>query len=253
MSAVRALGGAALIGERAVRFVHFDEAGVSHPQHEPYLVVAGVIINADRDWKAVEVELSDLADRRIQSIDREGFIFHATELFSGGKNVPRERYDKESRWAILDELLSIPARFQLPISVGVAKRADIAKKYAGLIGNEVTQFSHGTAFVMCAAQVELFMRTHADGEVATFILEDNELSRTTLKGVHDWLRHPDTAKHERAESEYIPLTRIVETAFFAKKTDSSPLQLADACAFAVKRFMQGAPDGRHGTERLKIA
>lgn len=85
MSAVRALGGAALVGSKRVRFVHLDEAGIANPDHEPYVVVAGPVINADRDWKRIEEHLSGLADEFAPPGTREEFFFHATDLFSGGK------------------------------------------------------------------------------------------------------------------------------------------------------------------------
>jgi hypothetical protein len=38
------------------------------------------------------------------------------------------------------------------------------------------------------------------------------------------------------------MTRIVDTVHFASKRDCGPLQLADACAFIIKRKMAQKPD-----------
>jgi hypothetical protein len=34
-----------------MRFIHLDEAGTS--RHEPYVVVAGVVSHADKQWNAL--------------------------------------------------------------------------------------------------------------------------------------------------------------------------------------------------------
>ena len=113
-----ALGGAPLIGNRIVRMIYLDAAGLSNPVQEPYVVMAGVIVNADKQWKALSQYLSDMADEIAPPEHREGFAFHATELFSGGKMFPREKYEREWRWRVLDELCLIPKHFDLPIVWG---------------------------------------------------------------------------------------------------------------------------------------
>jgi hypothetical protein len=40
----------------------------------------------------------------------------------------------------------------------------------------------------------------------------------------------------------LALTRIVDTVHFAEKGYSSPLQLADVCAFAIKRHLMKTPE-----------
>jgi hypothetical protein len=50
----RSFSGAPLEGNKIVRFSYMDEAGLSKPEEEPYLVVAGVIVNADSDLNGVE-------------------------------------------------------------------------------------------------------------------------------------------------------------------------------------------------------
>jgi hypothetical protein len=38
------------------------------------------------------------------------------------------------------------------------------------------------------------------------------------------------------------LSRVVDTVLFAEKSESSPLQVADACAFAIKRHLMKTPE-----------
>lgn len=42
---LRAFGGGVLAGHKFVRFVYLDEAGIGKPDIEPYVVVAGTIID----------------------------------------------------------------------------------------------------------------------------------------------------------------------------------------------------------------
>jgi hypothetical protein len=51
---VRALCGGELSGERLVRLVYMDEAGIGKLADEPALVAGAVILNADRQLAQVE-------------------------------------------------------------------------------------------------------------------------------------------------------------------------------------------------------
>jgi hypothetical protein len=57
---VRALCGGELSGERLVRLVYMDEAGIGKLADEPALVVGAVILNADRQLAQVERALISL-------------------------------------------------------------------------------------------------------------------------------------------------------------------------------------------------
>jgi hypothetical protein len=117
-----ALGGLPLLGDRLVRIVYLDASGLSNPQQEPLVVVAGVIVLPDKQWKAINTYLSDLADEYVGRPRKFDFYFHALELFHGTKNFPREKYDKATRFRILDRLIEIPKLFDSPIVWGYAER-----------------------------------------------------------------------------------------------------------------------------------
>jgi hypothetical protein len=105
-----------------VRFAYLDESGIGKVEIEPYTVVAGVIVHADRQWKSLESYLCDMIIEFIPEEKRLGFTFHATELFSGGRNMHRDIFRKELRWHILDELCQLPNKFDLPIVCGIWDR-----------------------------------------------------------------------------------------------------------------------------------
>jgi 2'-5' RNA ligase len=81
------MGGGPLCGDRIVRLVYADEAGLANPKHEPHLVVASVIVDADRKLIAVQRHLDRLVERHIPPEHQSDFVFHATELFNGGGKV----------------------------------------------------------------------------------------------------------------------------------------------------------------------
>jgi hypothetical protein len=112
-----------------LRMIYLDEAGISNPAHEPFVVMAGIIVHADQQWKILERYLSDMADEFAPPEKRDGFIFHAKELFSGGKTFNREDFPKEKRWEILDYLVAIPEKFEFGIAWGLVERAALAAKY----------------------------------------------------------------------------------------------------------------------------
>ncbi len=59
--------------------------------------------------------------------------------------------------------------------------------------------------------------------------------------------------------KYSPITRIRDTVHFAEKAESPALQIADICAFVIKRYLAGARDGDRfyrilaGTHEIKCA
>jgi hypothetical protein len=61
-----------------MRLTYLDESGTA--RHEPYFVVAAIIIEADKQLVAVEQRLDAIAEKHIPEVDRPGFVFHATDI-----------------------------------------------------------------------------------------------------------------------------------------------------------------------------
>jgi hypothetical protein len=79
-------------------------------------------------------------------------------------------------------------------------------------------------------------------EVALLIAEDNKEARGQMRSMVNFNRNPDFSLLNADAAKHLPLTRIVDTAHFAAKLDSSPLQIADACAFSIMRRLRRAKD-----------
>src|SRR5271165_2769228 len=239
------LSGTPLSGDRLVRMCYLDESGVS--DDEPHLVVAGAIIHADRQRKAIEQHLRDLRDKYIPSGLPKNRIFHATDLFHGAKNFPRENWPQELRWRILDELVSIPEKFSLPIVCGVVRKSDLPEAYRKRKTVQKIAIScQAIAFSHCAIAIDRWMKHSADAdEVALIIAEDKEDVRAAMRGMLAFARRPPETLLpflRSGDRSYRPLTRVVDTVYFAGKSDSSPLQIADACTFSIMRHLKDAKE-----------
>jgi hypothetical protein len=211
-----------------MRMVYLDEAGISNPAHEPHVVVGGILIHADRQWKAVERRLSEMADRHIPSNQREGFVFHAKDLFHGSKAFQRDQWPREKRWKILDELVAIPDQLDFAVVYGSVTRAALAEKYPNMNAGSLTVNAQIVAFSVCSYAIELYMR-HGSGvaadEVASIIMENNEQTRRPIKGMQQFNRNPKNAEVLTSLGfGQLVLSRVVDTVHFAEKGESSPLK-----------------------------
>lgn len=229
------------------RFAYIDESGTGKMAKEPHVVMAGVIVHADRDWMKVEARLKELAVFYTGDSKSSACVFHATDIFGGAGIWPRHRYSRADRMAILLDLAKIPGEFGLPVVNGFVDRKQVADIMPGTSLHDQTLFAQVGAALRCTVSVERFMRSGAaDGEVATLVYENNDTARKMIRELHNDLKNPSgnmlDVLPQWKMREFVPLTRIVDTAHFADKKDTSILQLADLCAFVIRRFLAGGGD-----------
>ncbi len=236
-----------------MRLAYIDEAGISHKSQEPFLVVAGVIIHADRDLVAIERHLDRLVIRHIPERHRNEFVFHATELFNGGGKVFRQN-DAElpfaKRLEIADDLAAIPRRFNLTIAVGFVDKDKFPRgnvpEFSSMSVHEQTLSMHGVAFVNCAMHIEHWMREHASSEVCLLIVEDNQNARKLILYTQRFHQNNDISiLLNNDERMHFPYKKIKEDPLFQQKRKSSVLQVADFCAYVFKRFLMNQKDTRY--------
>jgi len=229
-----------------VRFVYLDESGIGSQKSEPFVVVAGVIVHADNQLKAIEQHLHKMVETHVHPLLQKFSCFHAKELFNGGTLFTRERYPRESRWAILEELCSIPNKFDLPVVVGVVDR----EEYKSITWRkdwkpkDLASGAQMLASIVCMIAAEKYLRKYSPGEVAALIYENNDTAKTLIKNAQRMLKDGDVAKILGPNFigprfwSYLPLTKIAEDAFFSEKRSGSLLQVADAVAWAVNRKLR---------------
>src|SRR4051812_20709252 len=109
--------------EKSMRFAFLDEAGIS--KHEPVVVVAGIIVDGDKDLIRVEAEIGSLIERYIPDIDRQKFVLHATNVFSGTRYFSdRNVWPPSRRAALLYDLIGIIEANRFPVVAGYISRAE---------------------------------------------------------------------------------------------------------------------------------
>lgn len=232
------------------RLVYLDESGTGDVKKEPHLVVAGFIIDPDRDWKRVHERLEQLAQVFMPHLDPSEVVFHANEMLRGsGKAWCADSIKHERRRELLAELCSVLKEFDLPLVTGYIDRERAATGLPRETKANLVLFSHTAAYIRCAVNVERFMRNvAAPDEVATIVHENTHQAKGLIKHAHKQLRKErgglDVGHRlqEWALAKYLPTGRIAESTLFAEKADSRLLQLADVTAFVVRRYLAGKRD-----------
>jgi len=235
-------GGHPLEGDRLVRIAYLDEAGISNPAHEPYLVVAGIIMHADEHWRPIEEHFRAIARRYLPEEPRP--IFHAMEIFHGTGKFDRKKWPRSRRIHLLAELCEIPGKFGLPVVAGFHQRQrhrdDILKQYPDSTEAQIQTITHADTFFKAAITIEGWMRRVTRNETVMLIAEDVKKMKSALKVLHSG--YTDRYAEVGIDGKTFHSTRIIETVHFAAKAESMPLQIADACAFVIKRHLMDKED-----------
>jgi hypothetical protein len=158
---------------------------------------------------------------------------------------PRDKYLPQHGREILKSLVHIPADNGLPVTLGwidkrnYADRPDLPTKES-----DRAKTYHALAFCECIVTVEKLMRDFFPDECVQLVVENNSEHRTLLKEVYRFFQTEEAAAElSTPDTEnWLPLRHIIDTPNFAEKTESSPLQLADATAFAIKRHIERKAD-----------
>lgn len=179
----RSLSGAHIKRDCPVRLVYLDEAGVSNPIQEPYLVVSGVILNGDQDWRPLERHIKSLIRKHIPERDREGFIFHAMDVWHGSRYFDRQKWPLSTRRNILSDLAKIPNQFHLTVVNGFVHRLSAADhlRQQNLRDSTIANIIHADAFISVVRAIDTWMKHNAPREVAMIVAENTGKMQAALK------------------------------------------------------------------------
>lgn len=239
-----------------VRHLYIDEAGIGNPDTEPYTVVAGFLMHVDGQYHALSKYLLDMADDLVApNLQRpEDFHFHAKDIWHGSGFFRRSDWPLEKRLKILGHLADIPKLFELPIIYTCLKRDEVAPgKLTRKQRAVADKKTHSTCFLGCLRLADDLIERDVPGEQVFAVVEHHQAHRSGLQTVAETMANPRYRKtfEESAELigvQYHPLKHFVETPLFAQKSGSSPLQVADTCAFILARALAG---GNHIDELLE--
>jgi hypothetical protein len=245
-AAVLSCAGVPLEGNSLVRVTYMDESGLS--LREPLLVQAAIIVHGDKQVVPVEDHLESLVEKHIPVERRDGFYFHATDIYGGGNKDcifhDKIEWPDERRWAILDDLVAVPAKFGIPICVGIIEKAKWPPETGKVHSlQEIEVAAHAMAIIQCEIGLELWLRTKTEEEITHVIAENNDEVRLAAKQAHMMLRSKaEMEKEGFYHHPCFPFTRIRDGLQFTSKEESKLLQVADACAWAIRRAANTAPN-----------
>lgn len=237
-----------------MHMIYVDEAGTS--DHEPFRVVAGIQISSSAQWKAVAQEIENVRRKFLGEELTSDFVFHAKEIFNGGKTISREKWPFEQRLEYFKQMLAIPRRFNCVIHVGATK----AHPYAAQPFGEETKITrsemdHIFSFMQMVSACNRWMiKNLPASELAVLICEAIPHRAKNIKlalrmlqtsPIHFGPEHFADAGDGHSENFIGGASKIIDSVHFAEKQDALMLQLADAAAFAFRRRLAKLPEGEN--------
>jgi hypothetical protein len=250
--AIRAFGGGDLAGDQPVRIVYLDEAGNGSEADDHYLVVAGVMIHADTQWGAISKRLQDvLKNATPPDIPNPPFL-HAQQIYHGTRDFKKEDWPRPVREALLDATAAVIADFKLPVVWGAVDRWKWRKDHPDHTPEMRLTGAYALAATICFIQSEWLMQHKIpSSEVASIVFEQNKDVQKHVPMMYEFLRNPtETDKLYPWWRNWMPITRIIDQPSYQPKSGSSILQLADYCAFSVRRRTEKRRDGIRLSEHL---
>ncbi|QDT07997.1 hypothetical protein K227x_64270 [Rubripirellula lacrimiformis] len=228
--------------------IYVDEAGIS--AKEPVTVVVGLIVDSESQWLPAKSMLADAFNARVPEELRENFLFHAKDVYSNRSHD--EIWTRRERMQLMNDVLGIPRALKIPIALGRVLRSSETP-----LQNKVRpeEYQHIDAFHYCIERANKWVREVSAKSLAAIIAEDvgkkKEYMRRAMKATCDLPLTPEYMRltdQERRTGQITqtnagPIDRIIDTAHFVKKDEAPMLQLADACAFAFRRYFSEQQDG----------
>lgn len=240
---LRAFGGGPLIGDQWVRVLYLDESEIGNIKRDPIVVVAGVLIHADTQWAAIADELRSLLLDATPFGAKTPAFLHATDIFHGSGDFPRDVWDKDRRHGLLDKVGGIVAKYDVPVVWSALDRKKYAREHPNDNAAAHLRDSYTVCAVSCFMQTEMYMRSLPNqAEVASIVMEQNAELQKRIPEMMEFGRNPveeqDGEKLLPEWKDVLPFQKLIDTPACQPKTSSSILQLADYCAFSIKRRLQ---------------
>ncbi|MBV9932628.1 MAG: DUF3800 domain-containing protein [Alphaproteobacteria bacterium] len=232
-----------------MRVLYMDESGIGKIEHDRFLVVAGVIIHADTQWGPLANRLDQYLSEAVPRGAPKPRCLHAKDIFHGSGEFPRETWDQLRRNSLLSAIGGLVSEFNVPVVWSGIDRKEFARRFPDNTPRVNLLDAYTVGAVSCFMQTERYMREkHLAGEVCSILMEENKELQQRIPEMTAFMRDPGEAEQDLLPHwhEVMPLTKLIDNPSCQPKTGSSILQLADYCAFAIKRHLEG----RAGSGRL---
>ena len=251
------------VSGRLVRIIYVDEAGTS--AREPVAVVSGVIVHGDQQLEDLEQSIEKVFDAHVPAHLRNGFHFHGLEVFNGGKKIKRSEWAFQERLAFFKDFLGLIQKFKIPVALGIAfagalkPSGELKTKLRAIKVSDAT-WEHGIAFSSCLERADRFLRVYLDGEESGMVVaEDLSKNKKFLRAMgmahrklpallNKGMLHPtelESALGIEPKPQILTMAKIRDVPHFVEKGGAPVLQLADAAAYAFRRYFA---EGSYGFE-----
>lgn len=222
-----------------MRNIYTDEAGTS--AKEAVSVVVALIVDPDTRWFPVVAALAALY-QDIPSQYRSGFAFHARRLF-GQNKYPGWSY--EDRKAFMRRVMTLPSKFDIPIALGATRRGRVDSSKWPEKKMNAAQVDHLWAFTLCIGMCNQHLADACPDELGQVIAEEiPEMHRYLRKSVNLLRGRPlvldlDPRVSDNPTTHTFRSDRIIDEVHFLDRSNAPFLQIADACAFGLRRYITG--------------
>jgi hypothetical protein len=240
-----------------VRYVFIDEAGTS--AKEPTSVVVGIIVHADKQCALADKAVNEVLELIPEHARAVCPIFHATKIW--GDRKLRDNWELPERKKLLSAMMSLPRELNLTLAIGACRRTtELPIDLLQQRRISLAQAHHGIAFQECIARADSWINKYARyNEVATVIAEDVPESKSLLRHLAKYLlsvgysiprrdvrlvQHGSKPLVSIDEFRARKISRIRMPIHFVEKHDEPLLQIADACAFGLRRFLSELSHGQ---------
>jgi hypothetical protein len=228
-----------------VRSIYLDEAGISRFSEEPVLSVAGVILHTDTQWRPLHEYFKDLVNHFIPEEFREGHAFHTFQIWHRSGIYDKKRFGIDTT-ALLHAICDAIPKFQLPVVWGTMRksyaRAALEEDREVVSEKSLLNTAFMCAFSDAVFRADLWMKQYGGEELANLVMENNDQLRKFAKATFKHMKSGFLDELVKATpdfgfpTEHVRLNRIIDAPSFMEKDDAPPLQLADFCAYMVKRY-----------------
>jgi len=216
------------------RFVYLDETG-TNTKKDPYTIVAGVIVHADKQLEKLERGLAkicrELVPNELWEPDdlNKPFVFHASDYINS--NGPFKALKAEGKWDVHKGMAIAEAIITLCESAEVRVVWGLAENKYGKSAEDL----HINSFGVTVLAIEHYMLSEANGEVCILVAENHQAHRKRIKSLVSGMKNLGAMKAAGVTSIKVPIRTIKDVVHFVDKTDSYCIQIADTICYIAKK------------------
>ncbi|WP_352997300.1 DUF3800 domain-containing protein [Mesorhizobium sp. M1273] len=215
-----------------MRHIYIDESGTS--SRELVAVVAGVIIDVDKDYRGVVSSIERV--KRHHLGDNYDRWFHAADIFAATGDFEKlSGWTRQERVIFIRDMIEVCNFHAIPVAVSwMHKDATV-----GIPTKNRNTYRHWSAFCACFVVVDKYIANNFPNEHASIKAESCDHMKKyldfALADVRRISPKPDSWIYQRQ------ITNIVDDIQFLRKGQAPLLQLADAYSWGFRAYMTAHP------------